>query len=48
MNALQAIQYAAYTSSVRTQVDTIQSSVVRIDNILRELFSILGEAPQGK
>jgi hypothetical protein len=47
-NALQAIQYAAYTSSDRTQVETIQSSVVRIDNILRELFPILGEASRAK
>jgi hypothetical protein len=47
-NALQGIQYATYTSLDRTQVDTIQSFVVRIDNMLRELFSILGETPQGK
>ena len=46
-NALQAIQYAAYTSSDRTQMNTILASIERIDNILRELFPILGNNRKG-
>jgi hypothetical protein len=42
-NALQAIQYATHLSPDRTQIEIVTSAVERIDNILRELFPVLGE-----
>ncbi len=43
-NALQAIQYAAHSSTDRSQVQVISESVDRIDRILRELYPVLGES----
>jgi hypothetical protein len=45
-NALQAIQYAKYASSDQEQVEIVTSAVERIDNILKELFPVLGESPK--
>lgn len=42
-NALQVIQYAAYSSKDRTQLEAIDQSIERIDAILKELAPVLGE-----
>ena len=40
-NALETIQYVAYTSSDRRNMDITMSAVDRIDKILRELYPVL-------
>jgi hypothetical protein len=40
-NALETIQYAAYTSSDRRNMDITMNAVDRIDRILRELYPVL-------
>lgn len=40
-NALETIQYAAYTSTDRRNMDVTMSAVDRIDKILRELYPVL-------
>ena len=40
-NALQAIQYSAYTSSQRSNIEVVNENVERVDRILRELFPAL-------
>ena len=40
-NALETIQYAAYTSSDRKNLEITTSAVDRIDNILKELYPVL-------
>jgi len=40
-NALSAIQYAAYASTDRSNLEIVNSSIERIDNILKELFPVL-------
>jgi len=42
-NALQAIQYAAYSSSDQSQLQVINESIDRIERILREQFPALAE-----
>lgn len=43
-NALEIIQYAAYTSTDHAQLGLITQAIERIDNILRELYPVLGPA----
>jgi hypothetical protein len=45
-NSLEAIQYAAYTSSDKTNLKVVNESVAKIDQILRDLFPHL-KIPKG-
>jgi hypothetical protein len=40
-NALSAIQYAAYASTDKSNLEIVNTSIERIDHILKELFPVL-------